>query len=140
MHGQTGGAADGGEENLGQYVSSGAAMGSYGQSYTPGTNLRRRPGSIGELEELVREMEGEPELSGLLPDGQSTVGVEVETDVYTQLQKKEQDLLLAAELGKALLEKNQELKKRNDQLTDEIEVSDSQSVRYVASSLFIRAK
>ncbi|XP_013411322.1 BICD family-like cargo adapter 1 isoform X3 [Lingula anatina] len=40
-------------------------------------------------------------------------------DVYVQLQQKEQDLLLAAQLGKALLERNEELQKKNEQLAEE---------------------
>ena len=40
-------------------------------------------------------------------------------DIYAQLAQKERDLILAAELGKALLEKNQELSKRNECLTEE---------------------
>ena len=40
-------------------------------------------------------------------------------DVYTQLAQKERDLILAAELGKALLETNQELSKKNDSLGEE---------------------
>lgn len=39
------------------------------------------------------------------------------TDIYTQLQQKERDLLLAAELGKALLERNEELTKRQEVIT-----------------------
>ncbi|XP_055331447.1 LOW QUALITY PROTEIN: BICD family-like cargo adapter 1 [Paramacrobiotus metropolitanus] len=39
------------------------------------------------------------------------------SDLYTQLQQKERDLLLAAELGKALLERNEELTKRQDVLS-----------------------
>lgn len=39
-------------------------------------------------------------------------------DVWTQLQQKESDLLLAAELGKALLEKNEELKKEQERITE----------------------
>ena len=34
--------------------------------------------------------------------------------MYGQLQQKERDLILAAELGKALLEKNEELSKQNN--------------------------
>lgn len=37
-------------------------------------------------------------------------------DVYARLQQKETDLILAAELGKALLEKNEELKSANETL------------------------
>ncbi|KYB26963.1 Bicaudal D-related protein homolog-like Protein [Tribolium castaneum] len=40
-------------------------------------------------------------------------------DVWTQLQQKENDLLLAAELGKALLEKNEELKKQHDAVIED---------------------
>lgn len=40
-------------------------------------------------------------------------------DVWTQLRQKENDLQLAAELGKALLEKNEELKKQYDAAVEE---------------------
>lgn len=40
-------------------------------------------------------------------------------DVWTQLQQKENDLVLAAELGKALLEKNEELKRQQEVLVEE---------------------
>ena len=40
-------------------------------------------------------------------------------DVYTQLAQKEKDLILAAELGKALLERNQELTRQNERMTEE---------------------
>jgi len=40
-------------------------------------------------------------------------------DLVLQLQQKELDLKLTAELGKALLEKNEELKRRNEQLVEE---------------------
>lgn len=40
-------------------------------------------------------------------------------DVWTQLQQKEADILLAAELGKALLEKNEELVKQQEKLIEE---------------------
>lgn len=42
-----------------------------------------------------------------------------EEDVYAQLAQKEKDLILAAELGKALLDSNQELQSRYDQIVDE---------------------
>ncbi|XP_013107241.2 bicaudal D-related protein homolog isoform X1 [Stomoxys calcitrans] len=42
-----------------------------------------------------------------------------ETDVWAQLQQKESDILLAAELGKALLEKNEELVKQHEKLIEE---------------------
>lgn len=40
-------------------------------------------------------------------------------DVYILLAKKEKDLQLAAELGKVLLEKNEELSKANERVTEE---------------------
>lgn len=50
-----------------------------------------------------------------------------ETDVWAQLQQKESDIMLAAELGKALLEKNEELVKQQEKLIEDysakIEVS-----------------
>uniref|UniRef100_A0A8D2JEL0 BICD family-like cargo adapter 2 n=1 Tax=Varanus komodoensis TaxID=61221 RepID=A0A8D2JEL0_VARKO len=42
-----------------------------------------------------------------------------EEDLEVQLQRKEQDLLLAAELGKMLLERNEELERRCEELTKE---------------------
>ena len=43
----------------------------------------------------------------------------LESDVYGQLQQKERDLILAAELGKALLEKNEELSKQNEKIAED---------------------
>lgn len=40
-------------------------------------------------------------------------------DVFAQLQQKEKDLILAAELGKALLEKNEELSRANEKLAED---------------------
>lgn len=40
-------------------------------------------------------------------------------DLWSQLQQKEADLVLAAELGKALLEKNEELVKNQEKLIEE---------------------
>lgn len=49
----------------------------------------------------------------------SRPAMDTNEDVWTQLQQKESDLLLAAELGKALLEKNEELKKEQEHVADE---------------------
>ena len=119
MHGHTAAAADGSEEDYQHYEGGAGAMGSYRT-----TNLTRKPGSIGELEDLVREMDADQGMGSFLHDGEVQEGTEAELDVYSQLERKEHDLLLAAELGKALLEKNQELKKKNEQMTEEIEVSE----------------
>ncbi|GJQ85983.1 hypothetical protein Trydic_g21827 [Trypoxylus dichotomus] len=44
----------------------------------------------------------------------------VPEDVWAQLQQKDNDLVLAAELGKALLEKNEELKKQHEAKEEEL--------------------
>jgi hypothetical protein len=41
-----------------------------------------------------------------------------EEDVYSQLAQKDRDLTLAAELGKALLERNQELQRKHEKMVD----------------------
>uniref|UniRef100_A0A182IRR1 Uncharacterized protein n=1 Tax=Anopheles atroparvus TaxID=41427 RepID=A0A182IRR1_ANOAO len=61
------------------------------------------------LEDYILEMETRPPDSGQVS----------EKDVWAQLHQKEADLLLAAELGKALLEKNEELKKHQEKLVDD---------------------
>lgn len=61
------------------------------------------------LEQYISEMENRSAM-------ESPAGT---VDVWTQLQQKENDLVLAAELGKALLEKNEELKKQQDAIVDE---------------------
>lgn len=54
-------------------------------------------------------------------------------DLYAQLQQKEKDLILAAELGKALLEKNEDLSRHNERLAEEysqkLEVSSFHSIK-----------
>jgi hypothetical protein len=40
-------------------------------------------------------------------------------DFLSQLAQKDQDLILAAELGKALLERNEELTRANEKITEE---------------------
>lgn len=60
------------------------------------------------LEDYIFDMESRP------PD--SSQG---DMDLYTQLQQKEADLVLAAELGKALLEKNEELVKQQEKIIEE---------------------
>lgn len=66
------------------------------------------------LEDYIIDMETRPPDSGQLGGA--------EKDVWAQLHQKEADLLLAAELGKALLEKNEELKKQQEKLIDDYSV------------------
>ncbi|CAB3219927.1 unnamed protein product [Arctia plantaginis] len=64
-----------------------------------------------DLEAYVREMSTVRQTT--------TMDAAQEQDIWSQLQQKESDLLLAAELGKALLDKNQELKKEQERVTEE---------------------
>ena len=61
----------------------------------------------------------DPEGEGVKPEPRRLTAPDESLDVFAQLAQKETDLILAAELGKALLEKNEELKVQNDNLADE---------------------
>lgn len=61
------------------------------------------------LEDYIFDMESRP------PDSHKSA----DADLWTQLQQKEADLVLAAELGKALLEKNEELVKQQEKISEE---------------------
>ncbi|XP_059615832.1 bicaudal D-related protein homolog [Phlebotomus argentipes] len=61
------------------------------------------------LEDYIFDMETRPPDNGKASEG----------DLWTQLQQKEADLVLAAELGKALLEKNEELAKQQEKIIEE---------------------
>ncbi|CAB3364436.1 Hypothetical predicted protein [Cloeon dipterum] len=63
-----------------------------------------------ELEDFIYEMQRRNE--EIAAEGNND-------DVYAQLAQKEKDLILAAELGKALLERNQELTRQNETLNEE---------------------
>jgi len=52
-------------------------------------------------------------------DRTSNNNIHSEIDIYNQLQQKERDLILAAELGKALLEKNEDLSKQNEKIAED---------------------
>lgn len=69
-----------------------------------------RTNLYGDLEEYLTEMEERSGFNG--SSGESE-------DVYVQLAQKENDLILAAELGKALLERNDELSRANERLSEE---------------------
>lgn len=64
------------------------------------------------LEEYVVEMENRSAIN-------EQNAQHLSEDIWTQLQQKENDLQLAAELGKALLEENEKLKKQNDATVEE---------------------
>lgn len=64
------------------------------------------------LEDYIYDMEQRVSLGDV-------VGGSSEVDVWAQLHQKEQDLQLAAELGKALLDKNEELKRQQEHIIEE---------------------
>ena len=78
-----------------------------------------------ELEDLVAEAEHSHSLMAYSSNGNSLATPSSDTandddpDVYAQLAQKEKDLVLAAELGKALLEKNEDLSRQNEKIAEE---------------------
>ncbi|XP_067015291.2 bicaudal D-related protein homolog [Anabrus simplex] len=62
------------------------------------------------LEDYIYEMESRSMQPSADPE---------DLDIYAQLQQKEKDLILAAELGKALLEKNEELSRQNERIAED---------------------
>ena len=56
--------------------------------------------------------------SGVFSGHESNVSEDL-SSVYGLLEQKERDLLLAAELGKALLEKNEELSQANEKMAED---------------------
>jgi coiled-coil domain-containing protein 64 len=89
--------------------------------------LQNRSGGLGmALEEELAMLTGERDDEEELPDpGAPTVGHD--TDLLSLLRQKEKDLVLAAKLGKALLERNQDLTKQyekmNKDLNEKLEVN-----------------
>jgi len=79
------------------------------------------------LEDYLMEMADRPEST-------------MDLDISQQLQQKEKDLILAAELGKALLDKNEELSLQNERITEDYtqKLEASSSFHFFCSiSLFI---
>lgn len=58
-------------------------------------------------------------------------------DLYALLESKEQDLYLAAELGKALLEKNEQLARQSERMVDEYQQKIDVSPFYFFLSHFL---
>ncbi|XP_037823082.1 basic-leucine zipper transcription factor A [Lucilia sericata] len=82
-----------------------------------------------DLEQYIEAMEARSTASERNP----------EADVWAQLQQKESDILLAAELGQALLEENQELKKKLEKEIKEnsAKIEVSQKLQYDFSLIFL---
>lgn len=77
----------------------------------PTTGASHSP-MLGELEDYLHEIRGRDVAAD--DDDEADPG-----DVYSQLAQKEKDLLLAAEIGKELLERNSDLSRQNERLTEE---------------------
>lgn len=82
------------------------------------------------LEDYIFDMETRP------PDH----GTPNDQDLWTQLQKKESDLLLAAELGKALLEKNEDLAKQQEKMIEEYSKKLEVCANYFDFVIFLSAE
>ncbi|CAL8294742.1 unnamed protein product [Gadus morhua 'NCC'] len=82
--------------------------------------LQNRSGGLGmALEEELAMLTGERDDEEELPDpGAPTVGHD--TDLLSLLRQKEKDLVLAAKLGKALLERNQDLTKQYEKMNKDL--------------------
>ena len=60
-----------------------------------------------------------PPLTSLQTTNGASSSMEPDEDIYVLLAQKERDLLLAAEIGQALLEKNEELSKQNEKIAED---------------------
>ncbi len=95
--------------------------------------LERKPSEQITLDDIIYEMQASRGAVAGPPSGQtgpdraaaaesgvfSSSSQENGVDLYSQLEQKERDLVLAAELGKALLDKNEELSRQNERIAEE---------------------
>lgn len=102
------------------------------------TLLHTAPGGLGmaleeELAMLTREREEDLEVSA----SETPVSGQ-DSDLLSLFRQKEKDLVLAAKLGKALLERNQDLTKQYDKMTkdlnDKLEVRSSKLLNLIQYS------
>lgn len=93
-----------------------------GYSYKPGMMHKEKMKPKYDLEDYIYDVESRSLENEADP-----------TDIYAQLQQKEKDLILAAELGKALLEKNEELSRHNERLAEEY----SQKLEVISLNLLL---
>lgn len=77
------------------------------------------PSEYGDVEDYCVSGDNMADTPGVREEGGYPGEEEEEMDVFAQLEQKEKDLRLAAELGKALLEKNEELEIKNGQIIEE---------------------
>jgi len=60
-------------------------------------------------------------------------------DIYELLNQRERDLTLAAEIGQALLEKNEQLSKQNEEIAEEFSKKLEVSAALLASRMIFHA-
>lgn len=89
--------------------------------------LHADPGGLGmALEEELAVLTGEREEDAEVPASETPVSGQ-DSNLLALFRQKEKDLVLAAKLGKALLERNQDLTKQYEKMTkdlnDKLEVS-----------------
>ena len=86
---------------------------------------RRQNTSVANLDDYIYELENRTRSefnsnkSSEIKDQTDRGMGESDENLLTQLQQKEKDLILAAELGKALLDRNEELSRANEKITEE---------------------
>ena len=84
----------------------------------------RKPSEQFTVDDFLYEMESRPQNRGsslgpVTAAAESGVFSEENSDMYAQLEQKERDLVLAAELGKVLLDKNEELSRQNERIAED---------------------
>ena len=99
------------------------------QQHSAGNEQHRKGSDQFSLDDLIYEMESRPNANNPKSNGESGVFSANEgdqgcisgtqADIYAQLEQKERDLVLAAELGKALLDKNEDLSRQNERIAEE---------------------
>ena len=105
----------------------GGSGGGGGGAVPPGPPVLgpRKPSEQFTVDDFLYEMESRPQNRGsslgpvTAAAAESGVFSEENSDMYAQLEQKERDLVLAAELGKVLLDKNEELSRQNERIAEE---------------------
>ena len=106
----------------------GGSGGGGGSGAPPGPPVLgpRKPSEQFTVDDFLYEMESRPQNRGSslgpttpMAAAESGVFSEENSDMYAQLEQKERDLVLAAELGKVLLDKNEELSRQNERIAEE---------------------
>ena len=117
--------ADVNQETGAQGGSGGGGGGGGGAPPGPPVLGPRKPSEQFTVDDFLYEMESRPQNRGsslgpvTAAAAESGVFSEENSDMYAQLEQKERDLVLAAELGKVLLDKNEELSRQNERIAEE---------------------